>query len=76
MQHYRFNKLHPDNSIRSRDEGYHLSDWHALLYAQRINADCAVDIWQGGRRIATLPARQTDIVRTASASGPMRTAAE
>ena len=58
MQHYRFNKLYPDNSIRSRDEGYHLSDWHALLYAQRINADCAVDIFQGERRIATLPARQ------------------
>lgn len=66
MQHYRFNKLYPDNSIRSRDEGYHLSDWHALLYAQRINADCAVDIWQGARRIATLPARQNDTAKTAS----------
>lgn len=69
MQHYRFNKLYPDNSIRSRDEGYHLSDWHALLYAQRINADCAVDILQGERRIATLPARQNDTAKTVSVRG-------
>jgi len=74
MQHYRFNKLYPDKSIRSRDEGYHLSDWHALLYAQRINADCAVDILQGDRRIATLPARQNNNAKATSMDAPGRDA--
>ena len=74
MQHYRFYKLSPDNSIRGRDEGYHLSDWHALLYAQRINADCAVDIWQGGRRITTVPVRQNDTEQTADARAPFHVA--
>lgn len=66
MQHYRFYKLYPDNAIHGRDEGYHLSDWHALLYAQRISKNHAIDIWQGGRRVATVPIRQTETDKTAS----------
>jgi len=64
VQHYRFYKLDPDNSIRGRDEGYHLSDWHALLYARRINEGYAVDIWQGSRRIATVPIRPDEAEQT------------
>ena len=71
VQHYRFHKLHPDNSIHGRDEGYHLSDWHALLYAQRINDGYAVDVWQGSRRIATVPIRLNDAEQTADARTPL-----
>jgi len=70
VQHYRFYKLYPDNSIRGRDEGYHLSAWHALLYARRINQGYAVDVWQGSRRITTVPMRANDAEQTADARTP------
>jgi len=70
VQHYRFYKLYPDKSIYGRDEGYHLSDWHALLYARRINDGYAVDVWQGSRRIATVPSEPNDVEQTTDTRAP------
>ena len=70
MQHYRFYRLYPDNSIHGRDEGYHLSDWHALVYARRINDGFAVDVWQGSRRIATVPIPPKDAEQAIGAHDP------
>jgi hypothetical protein len=74
MQHYRFYKLYPDRSIRGRDEGYHLSDWHALLYARRINEGYAIDVWQGMRHIATVAAQRDDRDSTSEAQASQHVA--